>query len=179
MSLTEIDYKKLFPFPDRPLEVEIGFGWGRFLSARSQRNPNSNYIGIEPDEEVVTDFIQDNINATNIKIILYKANYVVKKQFPKSYVNRYWLFNPEHYALDTELQYIDTDFCNAIIESLEPNGILNIVTHYKWYSEELMRYFGRLTPTEPFIPDEQHKTVWEINNQARLNFIRMAFKKEE
>ena len=35
-------------FPaDRPLEVEIGCGNGRFLAARAARNPGVGYLGIE------------------------------------------------------------------------------------------------------------------------------------
>lgn len=178
MSLTTIEYKKLFNFPDRPLEIEIGFGSGRFLTARSQSNPNSNYLGIEPDVKSANDFIEDNKKSTNVKIILNESQYIIKNQIPDSYVNRYWLFNPEHYALYPTSKYIDEDFCDAIINTLEIDGIINIVTHYLWYSKELQNYFQKLKQVEPFVADERHQSTWEINNQAKENFIRMAFRKE-
>lgn len=41
------DLRQVFPHPDRPLTVEIGFGMGRSLVMMAKANPERNYVGIE------------------------------------------------------------------------------------------------------------------------------------
>ena len=41
------DFRMFFPSQERPLEVDIGSGKGRFLLARSGRFPEINFLGIE------------------------------------------------------------------------------------------------------------------------------------
>ena len=45
--LDPYDFKSAFPHPERPLEVDIGSGKGRFLVAPSGRFPDTNFLGIE------------------------------------------------------------------------------------------------------------------------------------
>jgi tRNA (guanine-N7-)-methyltransferase len=41
------DLRQVFPHPERPLTVEIGFGMGRSLVQMAKANPERNYVGIE------------------------------------------------------------------------------------------------------------------------------------
>lgn len=51
---------------NKPLQIEIGMGKGRFISGMAQQNPNINYIGIDMQVSVVSHAL-DKALATEVK----------------------------------------------------------------------------------------------------------------
>ena len=177
MTLKTIEYKKVFDFPDRQLEVEIGVFYGKFLTARSNLYPSTNFIGIEIHPQKANQFILNNKDANNIKVLLTDARCIIQDQMPDNYVKNYWMFNPEPFPDQPELNLLDKDFANGMIRSLCIGGEINIVTTEMWFSQETKEFFSSLKEVDPFIPDEKHKTVMELCYSPNI-LNRMAFRKE-
>ena len=108
VSLSEvaapIDWEALFGNA-QPVEIEIGFGKGRFLLEASKRHPKVNYIGVERAQKYVEltrerfekymrHFGVDRASGTfsNVRIVWTDANYFLTRYVAAASVQAYHIY---------------------------------------------------------------------------------------
>ncbi len=163
------DFKGAFQYPERPLEVDIGSGKGRFLVARSGKFPETNFLGIERQlGRVHTSGRRcERAGRQNVRLFRMEGYYAISKMMPADYVANYYFFFPDPWpkARHHDQRLFNAHFMDALFQTLETNGCLHVATDHLPYFEEIHellikdRRFDEITPFEP---DEDERTDFEL-----------------
>ena len=167
--LEPVDFKAYFPHPERPLEVDVGSGKGRFLVARSGRCPDVNFLGIERLLGRVNRSGRrcERAGRENVRLLRMEGYYAVRYLMPADYVAAYYIFFPDPWPKKRHRDHrlFNPPFLDAVHRSLEPGGKLHVATDHLPYFEEIaeiLRSDDRFEEIPPFIPDEEEKTDFEL-----------------
>ena len=186
VSLSEfaapIDWKELFGNA-YPVEIEIGFGKGRFLLEASKRHPQVNYIGIERAQKYVEltrerfekhirHFGVERASGTfsNVRLAWADANYFVTRYVPASSVQAYHIYFPDPWPKKRQRKrriFRNQDFLAALTSTLKSDGgRLYIATDYEayfWEIQERLSHVSALRPVaENLGPDRDIATNFEM-----------------
>lgn len=169
VSLSEvaapIDWKALFG-NTHPVEVEIGFGKGRFLLEASKRYPKVNYIGIERAqkyveltrerfEKYIRHFSVDRASGTfsNVRLAWTDANYFLTRYVPVASVQAYHIYFPDPWPKKRQRKrriFRNQDFLEALTRTLNADGgRLYVVTDYAEYFSEIQERLADLEGLHP------------------------------
>lgn len=146
-----------------PVEIEIGFGKGRFLLETSRQHPKVNYIGVERAQKYVQltrkrfekymrHFLVDKRSGTfaNVRLAWTDANYFLTRYVPVESVQAYHIYFPDPWPKKRQRKrriFRNQDFLAAVTRTLTSNkGKLYIVTDYAEYFEEIQKRLAALTP---------------------------------
>lgn len=155
-----IDWEVLFG-NTHPVEVEIGFGKGRFLLEASKRYPKVNYIGVERAqkyveltrerfEKYIRHFGVDRASGTfsNVRLAWTDANYFLTRYVPAASVQAYHIYFPDPWPKKRQQKrriFRNPDFLEALTRTLNTeNGRLYIVTDYEEYFWEIQERLADL-----------------------------------
>jgi len=144
-----------------PIEIEIGFGKGRFLLEASKRYPKVNYIGVERAQKYVKltqerfeKYIRHfGINKnqhlfSNVQLAWTDANYFVTRYVPTASIRAYHIYFPDpwHKKRQRKRRLLrNPDFLNALTRTLTlESGKLYIVTDYHEYFQEIQERLARI-----------------------------------
>jgi len=167
--LDPFDFKAEFPHPERPLEVDIGSGKGRFLVARSGRFPETNFLGIER--------LLGRINSSgrrceragreNVRMFRMEGYYAISQMMPTRSVANYYFFFPDPWpkARHHDQRLFNPAFMDALFKTLEDDGNLHVATDHLPYFEEiheLLQKDERFTEIAAFEPDDEERTDFEL-----------------
>ena len=164
-----IDWDTLFGNP-HPVEIEIGFGKGRFLLEASKRHPQVNYIGVERAqkyfrltqerfEKYKRHFQVEKASGTfsNVRLAWTDANYFVTRYVAPASVQAYHIYFPDPWPKKRQRKrriFRNQDFLAALVRTLRPNGgRLYIVTDYEEYFLEILERLTPLTELRSANPD--------------------------
>lgn len=167
-----------------PVEIEIGFGKGRFLLEASKQNPQINYIGVERAQkyvEITHDRFHKYISHysveadsgmfQNVRLAWTDANFFLTRFVPDESVQAYHIYFPDPWPKVRQQKrriFRNQDFLSAISRTLIPEvGRLNIVTDFAEYFIEIQERIAKGTNLQP-IPLELNKhieTNFEIKYQ--------------
>ena len=177
-----IDWEVFFE-NTHPVEIEIGFGKGRFLLEASKRHPKVNYIGIERAqkyveltrerfEKYIRHFEIDRASGTfsNVRLAWTDANYFLTRYVPAASVQAYHIYFPDPWPKKRQRKrriFRNQDFLSALIHTLNSDGgRLYIVTDYEayfWEIEERLAVLTALQPVEAHLrPDQDIATNFEM-----------------
>ena len=166
-----------------PVEVEIGFGKGRFLLEASKRHPKVNYIGIERAQKYVEltrerfekymrHFGVDRASGTfsNVRLAWTDANYFLTRYVPAESVQAYHIYFPDPWPKKRQRKrriFRNQDFLAALTQTLKPDrGRLYIVTDYEEYFQEIQERLAGLPVLRPVAadlnPDQDIATNFEM-----------------
>ena len=153
---------------DRPLEVEIGCGNGRFLAARAARNPDVGYLGIE---RMLSRVRKVNRKAElarldNLYVYRLEALYTFHYQIPRHRIRTVYVFFPDPWPKKRHHSHrlFAPLFLDALWASLETGGEIQIATDDLPYFEAIQEVFAKDTRFEPAPPmerDEAEQTDFE------------------
>lgn len=167
--LDPFDFKAEFPHPERPLEVDIGSGKGRFLVARSGRFPESNFLGIERLLGRIHSSGRrcERAGRENVRLFRMEGHYAISRMMPPNYVANYWFFFPDPWpkAKHHDHRLFNPAFMDALFRTLEKGGCLHVATDHLPYFEEIHELLGkdgRFAEIEPFEPAEEERTDFEL-----------------
>lgn len=132
---------------DHPVEIEIGFGKGRFLISAGERFPNINYFGIERKAryfKIASSRILKR-RLLNVRILFGDALPVVQEAVPDRSVSAYHIYFPDPWwkKRHRKRRIFGTDFLEAIARTLNPGGCIYIATDVKEYFEEIVSAISR------------------------------------
>ncbi len=163
------DFKAGFPHPERPFEVDIGSGKGRFLVARSGGFPETNFLGIERLLGRIHSSGRrcERAGRENVRMFRMEGHYAISQMMPANYVANYYFFFPDPWpkAKHHDHRLFNPTFMDALFRTLEEGGCLHVATDHLPYFEEiheLLQKDGRFEEVEAFRPDEQERTDFEL-----------------
>ena len=177
-----IDWEAFFG-NSHPIEIEIGFGKGRFLLEVSKRHPKVNYIGVERAQKYVEltrerfekymrHFGVDRTSGTfsNVRLAWTDANYFLTRYVPVASVQAYHIYFPDPWPKKRQRKrriFRNQDFLSALACTLKPDtGRLYIATDYEAYFWEIQERLSRVSALAPvgenFSPDQDITTNFEI-----------------
>ena len=166
-----------------PVEIEIGFGKGRFLLEASKRHPKVNYIGVERAqkyveltrkrfEKYIRHFGVDRASGTfsNVRLAWTDANYFLTRYVPAASVQAYHIYFPDPWPKKRQRKrriFRNQDFLEALTRTLKSDGgRLYIVTDYEAYFQEIQERFVGLNVLQPVAahlrPDQDIATNFEM-----------------
>ena len=181
-SAAPIDWEVLFG--NRcPVEIEIGFGKGRFLLEASKRHPQVNYIGVERArkyveltrkrfEKYMQHFGVDSTSGTfsNVRLVWTDANYFVTRYVPAASVQAYHIYFPDPWPKKRQRKrriFRNQDFLSGLTSTLKSEGgRLYIATDYKAYFYEIQERLSQVNAlrlvAENLGPDRDIATNFEM-----------------
>lgn len=156
-------------FASRHIEVDAGFGKGRFLLARAAAYPNRGYLGIEKkhfrvlgvDRKLRKDGIQ------NVRLLEMEISYAVQELLPPDSVSSFFIFFPDPWPKrrHSGRRLITETFLQAVNRVLMLGGELHIATddvEYGLHIDALLKRISELDRLKPFEFPEDQKTDFEL-----------------
>ena len=177
-----IDWEAFFG-NSHPVEIEVGFGKGRFLLEASRRHPQVNYIGVERAQKYVEltrkrfekymrHFGVDKASGTfsNVRLAWTDANYFLTRYVPAASVQAYHIYFPDPWPKKRQRKrriFRNQDFLSALTATLKSDGgRLYIATDYKAYFYEIQERLSQVNPLRPLAenrgPDRDIATNFEM-----------------
>lgn len=167
--LDPYDFKSDFPRPERPLEVDIGSGKGRFLVARSSRFPETNFLGIERQLIRINSSGRrcERAGRDNVRVFRMEGYYAISQMMPKNYVANYYFFFPDPWpkARHEDNRLFNTRFMDSLYDTLEAGGCLHVATDHLPYYEEIHNLLiadSRFEEIDAFQPNDEERTDFEL-----------------
>jgi len=130
---------------DHPIEVELGFGKGRFLLDAAQRRPAHNFIGVE----VASKYLRlahgraRRRELQNLRFIHGDAREFVEFFVPAESVHAVHVYFPDPWPKKKhhKRRLIDAGFLSEAWRILQPEGRLWIATDHDAYYEVILEAF--------------------------------------
>jgi tRNA (guanine-N7-)-methyltransferase len=151
-----------------PLEIEIGCGNGRFLTARALKNPEIHYIGVERMMERVRRCSKkaEREQLANLTFLRVEAGRFVRDLLPEKRVQAMYLFFPDPWPKRRhhKNRFFQREMCDTLARILIPGGHMYISTDHEEYFKEMYRYLSedaRFTEVAPLIREEDEQTDFE------------------
>lgn len=180
-----------------PVEIEIGFGKGRFLLEASRQNPRINYIGVERAqkyveitherfEKYIRHYAIDKGSGVfeNVRLVWTDANYFLSRYVPEESIQAYHIYFPDPWPKVRQQKrriFRNREFLSAIMKTLKSNdGKLYVVTDFAEYFSEIQERLGKWTNLQPsdFIGYENIATNFEIKYEREgREIFRKLYKK--
>ncbi len=181
--LNATDFCRYFHHPERPLEVDLGCGKGRFLLARSGTFPEVNFLGID---RLLTrikkiDKKARRLKRENIRLFRVDGYYATTYLLPPKSVSTYYVFYPDPWPKDKHHhnRLFNEPFMNAIARTLKPGGALHASSDHLPYFETiyaLIKHDDRFEEIAPFYPAEDEVSDFELifahKTPGRCSFVR-------
>lgn len=156
-----IDWKELF-LNKHPVEIEIGFGKGRFLLEASKEFAEVNYIGVDRAKKYVELTLQRflkymqhySVNKEsgmfeNVRLAWTDANYFLTRYVREESVNAIHIYFPDPWPKARQQKrriFRNREFLSAISRTLKSNvGRLYVTTDYAEYFEEIQDRIAQYT----------------------------------
>lgn len=158
----------IVPGPSR-LEVDVGFGKGRFLLSRASTRRDVAFLGIERQVGRV-ERVARKVEAAglqNVRLLKLEAYYVIGNLLPPSSVDGYYVFFPDPWPKRRHhvRRLFDPDFLDSAWRTLKPGGFIHAATDDAAYFTQIsgsLSRDSRFAPVEPFIPTEDERTDFEL-----------------
>ncbi len=148
----------------RPLEIEVGCGKGKFLTARALANPDCDFLGIERMLERVRLFDGKckRGNITNANVLRLEALYTFHYLLPEHHARRVYVFFPDPWPKKKHHSHrlFGSLFLNALWKRLEIGGKLEFATDHREYFEAVCECFKMDKRFEWVAPMDRPKEVW-------------------
>ncbi|MCX6996867.1 MAG: tRNA (guanosine(46)-N7)-methyltransferase TrmB [Kiritimatiellaeota bacterium] len=181
----------LWPMPlaqyfgnDRPIEVDIGCGKGRFLLARAAAHPEVNFFGVDRMlrriRKVERKVVRHGL--TNVRLLRMEAYYATAYLIPPESIATYYIFFPDPWpkARHHEHRLFHPRYLDALQRTLRPGGAVHFATDHLPYFEEvcaLIRADGRFGEIPPLLPGPEELTDFELYYAARTMIGRFSFQR--
>ncbi len=181
--LEPVDFRSFFEHPERPFEIDLGCGKGRFLLARAAKFPEINFLGIDRMLNRIRKIDKKALrkSLSNIRLFRVDGYYAVTYLLPPSSVDTCYIFYPDPWPKGKHHhnRLFNEPFMNALARTLKPGGKLHASTDHLPYFEEiyaLLKNDKRFEETGTFYPSEDEVTDFELifahKTPGRCSFIR-------
>lgn len=146
-----VDFGALFG-NNNPVEIEVGYGTGRFIIEYAAKHPDTNILGIEITRKMV-DHVANKVHGaglTNVRLIHTDGRAYLKERVPEKSVERVHVYFPDPWVKKRHIKrrIINQEFLSAVHRVLKPGGRFNFFTDHKDYFDyftEHRREFGKFT----------------------------------
>lgn len=166
--LGPLPVRSWFAHPERPLEIDLGCGKGRFLLARAAKSPETNFLGIDRMLRRIrkVDNRARRLDLDNLRLLRLEAYYAVACLLPPASVDTYYIFFPDPWpkARHEGHRLFNARFLDALHRTLAADGVAHVATDHGPYFEQLAGIFAadaRFAPVAPYVPPEDEQTDFE------------------
>lgn len=181
--LNPIDFAARFEHPERPFEIDLGCGKGRFLLARARKFPEINFLGIDRQLNRIRKIDRKALRAgsTNLRVLRSDGYYTITYLVPAQSVNTYYIFYPDPWPKGKHHhnRIFNEPFMDAIARTLKPGGKVHASTDHLPYFKEiykLLKADSRFEETETFVPAEDEVSDFELmfahKTPGRCSFVK-------
>lgn len=171
---------------DRPLEVDLGCGKGRFILASAKANHDTNFLGIDRLlrrlRKVNRKISREGLS--NVRLLCIEASCAVEYLLPPLSVSTFYIFFPDPWPKrrHAHRRLFVKSFLDSLHRTLLPGGHVHLATDHTDYFTEICNLFAqdhRFTAVSPFMPAEEERTDFELvflKQETRIS--RASFRKE-
>jgi tRNA (guanine-N7-)-methyltransferase len=136
-------WTELFPV-DRPVEVEIGIGKGRFLLEAAEKRPEINHLGVEWANKYLR-FAESRAQRRgleNIRFVRVDAREIMSS-IPARSVHAFYVFYPDPWPKKRhhKRRFLREDMAAELARVLVDGGKLHVATDHQDYWEALQPVF--------------------------------------
>ncbi len=148
----------------RPLEVEVGCGKGKFLTARAKAHPECDFLGIERMLDRVRAFerkcVRDGLG--NAQVLRLEALYTFHYLLPAHHARTVYVFFPDPWPKKKHHSHrlFGPLFRTALWKRLELGGKLEFATDHREYFEEVCAGFAGDARFRRVEPMSRPPEVW-------------------
>jgi tRNA (guanine-N7-)-methyltransferase len=143
--LSPIALREVF-WNDRPVEVDLGSGPGKFLVEAAQKFPDRNFLGIERllGRMRKTRRRAFELRIDNVRLLRMEMEYAVKYLLPRESIFRFHLSFPDPWPKRRHhvRRVVDREFFDALWRALIPEGEIRIKTDHEAYFQQIARVAG-------------------------------------
>ena len=154
------------------IEVEIGFGKGRFLRAAAERSPDRNWLGIEyagPCVALAAERIAKR-GLTNVRLVRGAAEEILTDHLSDASVEAFHVYFPDPWPKKRhhKRRLIKPAFAEEVVRALRPGGRLHIATDYGEYYDEMLPILTAAGLKLVDHPDAVQDEVFHTNYETRF-----------
>lgn len=168
----------------RPLEIDLGFGKGRFLLARAEHYPDVNFLGIERMLDRVRRVGKKAVTRglDNLRILRIEGLYAARYLIPDGVVDTWYVFFPDPWPKKRHLgnRLFDEHCRDALCRTMKPGAAVHAATDHLPYFDDmyaLLKSDRRFEEIEPFVPDESEQTDFERLYLGKKRIGRCSFRR--
>ena len=168
-----IDWRALFG-NDNPVEVEVGFGKGLFLTNAATACPDANFFGIEIARKyqlyAATRMALRQLR--NVRLACTDAKALLRDRIPGTSVRAVHVYFPDPWwkKRHQKRRLFTADFAASVARILQPGGRLHVVTDVEEYFgmvSEILRGLPSLREVPPPSPTEPKHDLDYLTNFER------------
>lgn len=167
-DLEHVDLESLVSSPSGPLELEIGFGKGRFLLDRAAAHPGHRFLGLETKRKSVhlVNERVTNRNLKNVAVLHGDARSVLRRVINDGAVARIFIHFPDPWwkARHEKRMVVCPELTREVARLLEDGGELFVQTDVDFRAE---RYLETIARTPGLVPVEGDGVVDSNPYKAR------------
>jgi tRNA (guanine-N7-)-methyltransferase len=148
-SLTIPDWQQIYLQSDRPLHLDIGSARGKFLLQMAQLNPNTNFLGIEIRQSLVSEANQtrNDLGLTNLHYLFGNMNSsaaVLLQSLPANCLNYITIQFPDPWFKKKhhKRRVIQPELVNLLVDYLIPGGTIFLQSDIEIVAEEMRDRFA-------------------------------------
>lgn len=132
---------------DHPLELEIGFGNGKFVAGMAQRKPETDFVGMEIYNEGIRKLLWqlEQKNALpNVRVIKGEAMAMIPRLFEKESFSAVYVNFPDPWPKKRHRRrrLVQEPFVKLMVEYLKPGGVIHLATDFEDYGPQMMEVFS-------------------------------------
>ncbi len=124
---------------ETPLEVEIGFGTGEYLTRMAAERPGHNFIGIEENVERIYKTLKkiECAKLENVRLLHVDARLVLERFFPSRSITRVHCLFPCPWPKKNQVKHrlFSKNFLKLLNNRLGAGGQIDLVTDHGLYAE--------------------------------------------
>jgi tRNA (guanine-N7-)-methyltransferase len=141
------DWTKVFPHPERSLEVDIGCGGGGFLLERARRAPDVNLVGLDIREAMAerarSGAAKERLS--NVHVIWCSANAHFAQLFAPSTLDRIYVHMPDPWFKKKhhKRRVVTPEMVELFATRLKLGGEVHLATDHEVYGEDARELFER------------------------------------
>lgn len=149
------DWTALFG-AERPLILEIGFGYGAFLLHLARTNPDCNVIGLEIANQCLSaaERAVERQRLTNVRIIQSMAETALHHLFTPASIRQVHINFPDPWFKNrhSHRRLMQRDTLDALVSRLQPDGTLYLATDIIEYAEMSAELFSQTPGLDNLLP---------------------------
>ena len=135
------DLRQVFPNPERPLTVEIGFGMGRSLVQMAKANPERNYVGIEVHIPGIAQCVYEagEAGVENLRVLDADAIQVLR-EMPDNSIDTVQLYFPDPWQKKRHFKrrFVAHERMELVEQKLVLGGTFHSATDWEPYAEWML-----------------------------------------
>ena len=143
---------------ERPIEIDLGSGSGKFLVEAGLRYPERNFLGIERLLGRVRKTRRKacQLTLTNVRVLRIEIDYAVKYLLPPGSISRFHLSFPDPWPKRRHhsRRLVDEEFFGALAAALDSTGEL-------WVKTDHDEYFRWIEKISAVVSSTFNEVPWE------------------